>query len=278
MSTSTDRDRERGVQTVRNAWINAMRNEVLRSNIPELPRIAAIGIWIATYADADGSSAFPGRETVAKLAGAAPDTVTRAVKVMVAVGLLQRKRRPNQSSLFQLVIPTERPDWAVHMHLYTETRQKEYRLRKAAEERAAKAEESARKALQDASRKASPSNGPEGVPGRSPNDPESVPGRPRKESQDAFRKASPAGAYQYTPTSGRDPDRDQETAEHSPQPQVGDTAPPQQDPSPSQAADGQAAPPALRRCANCQQPVLRPGRTHCAACARTQPRAHPGAA
>jgi len=266
LSTSTDRDRERGVQTVRNAWINAMRNEVLRSNIPELPRIVAIGIWIATYADADGGSTFPGRETLAKLAGAAKETVTRAVNVLVAAGVLQRKRRPNQSTLFQLVIPTERPDWGAHIHLYTENRQREYRRRKAAEERAQRADETARKALQDVSRKASPSNLPEGVPGRSPDDPEGVPGRPRTASQDAFRKASPTVAYQYTPTSGRDPERDQETADVEPQPQVGGTAAPHQDPSPSQHPDPGFAP---TRCESCGDPMVhRPGRpnihTHCA--------------
>ncbi|WP_433893059.1 hypothetical protein [Streptomyces sp. CA-111067] len=276
MSTSTDRDRERGVQTVRNAWINALRNEVLRSDIPELPRIVAIGIWISTYADADGSSAFPGRETLAKLAGAAPQTVTNAVHVLVAAGVLQRQRRPNQSSLFQLVIPTERPDWGAHMHLYTETKQKEYRRRKAAEARAAKAAEAARKASQDSFRKGSPSNGPERVPGLSPNDPEGVPGPPRKESPDPFRKGSPTNAYQFTPTSGRDPERDQETADVEPQPQVDGPAAPHQDPSPSQHHEQTDEAPALRRCADCGQPVLRAGRTHCAA--HTQPRAHPGAA
>jgi hypothetical protein len=261
---STDRDR--GVQTVRNAWINALRNEVLRTDISELPRIVTIGIWIATYADADGSSAFPGRETLARLAGAAKETVTRAVNVLVAVGVLQRKRRPNQSTLFQLVIPTERPDWEAHMHLYTETRQKEHRRRKEAQERAERAAETARTAFQDVSRKASPTGLPEGVAGRSSDDPEGVAGRPRKESQDAFRKASPTVAYQFTPTSGRDPERDQETAEHSPQPQVDGPSAPHQDPSPSHRPDSDFAP---TRCAVCHDPMVhRPGRAdvhaHCA--------------
>lgn len=270
MSTSTDRDRERGIQTVRNAWINAMRNEVLRSNIPELPRIVAIGVWIATYADADGGSTFPGRETLAKLAGAAKETITRAVNVLVAAGVLSRKRRPNQSTMFQLVIPTERPDWSAHMHLYTENRQREYRRRKAAEERAQRADEAARKALQDVSRKASPSNLPEGVPGRFPDDSEGVPGRPRKESPDAFRKASPTVAYQFTPTSGRDPESDHETADVEPQPQVVAPEPSREDPSPSQPTAGHPEATALRRCTGCGQPVLRPGRTHCAGCTAAQ--------
>lgn len=268
MISSTDRDR--GVQIPRNAWINAMRNEVLRTDIPELPRIIGVGVWIATYADADGGSTFPGRDTLARLAGVSKETVTRAVNVMVAAGVLSRKRRPNQSSLFQLLVPTERPDWGAHMPLYTETRQKEYRRRKAAEEREAKAEEAARKALQDASRKASPSNLPEGVPGRLPSDPEGVPGRPRTASPDASRKASPAGAYQYTPTYGRDPERDQETAEHSPQPQVDGPPAPHQDPSPSHLLDDGTEPQPLRRCTDCGQPVVRPGRTRCAACTRSQ--------
>jgi DNA-binding transcriptional MocR family regulator len=259
-----------------------MRNEVLRVGTAELARVVAVGVWIATYADADGSSAFPGRDTLARLAGCSKETVTRAVNVLVAAGVLQRKRRPNQSSLFQLLIPTERPDWAAHMHLYTETRQKAYRRRQQAEEAAERAGKAARKASQDAirkasqdahreTRKASPSNLPESVAGRSPDDPEGVPGRPRKASQDASRKASPAGAYQYTPTYGRDPGRDQEMAELEPQPQVVAPEPGENDHSAQQDPDG----PALRRCTDCDQPLVRPGRTRCTGCERTH---HAGAA
>jgi hypothetical protein len=54
----SDSDR---VQSVRNAWTNALRAEVLRvgRTIPEVARVAAVGMWIATYTDADGSNAFP---------------------------------------------------------------------------------------------------------------------------------------------------------------------------------------------------------------------------
>jgi hypothetical protein len=275
--SSTDR-----IQTVRNAWINALRAEVLRvgRSIPELPRVVAVGQWIASYADADGGGAFPGRDTLATLTGQAPETVTRAVKVLIAAGVLERKRRPNASAVYQLLIPTARPDWAAHMALFTDTRQ---RRAYAAKKRREAATEQPRAASTDAVRTASVSGVPDSVHGHLPDGSDSVHGRPRTASMDTFRTASTAYAYQYTPTSGRDPETDQETAEPSPQPQTGDTAPPRtDDPSPTTAPPpGEpATEPSLDRppariastpaaCPRCHHPMIpRPGRTHCGACTR----------
>jgi hypothetical protein len=115
------------VQSVRNAWTNALRAEVLRvgRTIPEVARVVTVGMWIATYADADGSNSFPGRDTLATLSGTSQETVTRCVKVLMGVGVLARRRRPNASSMYQLLMPPGGGlDWAAHIHHLTETRQR----------------------------------------------------------------------------------------------------------------------------------------------------------
>lgn len=229
------------VQTVRNAWINAIRAEVLRTDVPpELPRVAGVGMWIATYADADGGGAFPGRDTLARLEGCTKETVTRAVKVLMAVGLLARKRRPNASSVYQLLLPLERPNWADHIHLYTDTRQ---RRAHAAKKAADAAEVIARKASVDAVRTASTVSVPDsvhaGLSEPTAQTPDSVYGHPRTASVDAFRTASTAVAYQYRPTSGRTQHPDHDMAEPEPQPQVGAGAGAENEDS-SPEDDGQA--------------------------------------
>lgn len=216
------------VQTVRNAWTNALRAEVLRvgRKIPELSRIATVGVWIATYADADGGGAFPSRETLGQLAGCTTESVTRVVKVLIAVGMLQRKRRPNQSSMYQLVMPVVRPDWAAHIYLYTDTRQRRAHAKKKERE---VSEAIGRMTSPDAVRTTSTAGVPDSVHGGlSETDdeaPDGVHGRPGTASMDAIRTASMAGSYQYLPTSGRDPEPDHDSADHSPQPQVDAGAP-----------------------------------------------------
>ena len=213
------------VQSVRNAWTNALRAEVLRvgRRIPEVARVVTVGMWIATYADADGSNAFPARDTLATLAGCSQETVTRAVKVLMGVGVLTRKRRPNTSAMYQLLMQLGGGlDWETHIHHMTDTRQRKAYAKKKADQLA----EATRTASTDAVENPSDS-----VRGRVPDsvraggseltnpDPDSVHGRPRTASVDAFRTASVAGAYQYIPTSGRDPIPDHNLAGLSPQPQ-----------------------------------------------------------
>lgn len=208
-STSTDR-----VQTVRNAWINRLRDEVLRTGRAEVAKCARVGVWIATYADADGSSAFPSNETLAALAGCTDETVTRAVKVLVAVGLLVRRRRPNKSSVFQLMLPPGHLAWDAHLHLYTDTRQAR---RKKAQK--AKDFEEQRNPSQNGSRNPSFTGVPEPVPAgdsaesgnRSGTGTDTVPQR--------VPEPVPAGGDHYPPTYGRDPDTHHDTVAVVPQPQ-----------------------------------------------------------
>lgn len=267
------------MQSVRNAWINALRAEVLRvgRSIPEVARVVTVGMWIATYADADGSNAFPGRDTLATLSGCSQETVTRSVRVLMGVGVLTRKRRPNASAMYQLLMPLGGGlDWASHIHHVTDTRQrKAYAKKKAAE-----IEEATRTASTDAVRTASTDGVPDSVRGGGSEppsvDPDSVHGRPRKASVDAVRTASVAGPYQYRPTYGRDPLPDHMMADHSPQPQVRAREAAEDD---SSRGEGQratapaAAPPSgeqptpgLSRCRECDIPLLRPGRQLCHGC------------
>jgi hypothetical protein len=216
------------VQSARNAWTNALRAEVLRvgRRIPEVARVATVGMWLATYADADGSNAFPGRDTLATLAGCSQETVTRAVKVLMGVGVLERKRRPNASSMYQLLLPLGGGlDWAAHIHHMTDTRQRQAYAKKKAQA-VAQAVDNSRTASMDAVENPSDrvrGRGPDSVRsgGSEPSeiDPDSVHGRPRKASVDAVRTASVAGVYQYSSTSGRDPFPDHTLAGLSPQPQ-----------------------------------------------------------
>ncbi|WP_327123732.1 hypothetical protein [Streptomyces sp. NBC_01727] len=271
-------------QAFRTAWINAMRAEVLRvgKRIPEVARIANVGVWIATYTDADGSNAFPGRETLAVLAGCSPETVTRAVKVMAGVGALARKRRPNSSSMYQLLptvlLPGGLP-WEEHLHHYTDTRQRKAHARKKAED-AAKV---ARNASTDAVREEAPVEA-DGVHGRVPDsvhgggseasaeDSDSVHGRPRTASVDAFRTASMAGVYKVPPTSGRDPRTDKELVGLSPQLQQragvrgdGDFRR-QQDEAGAAAHPGAEDEIVARRCACGQGHIVRADRDLCGGC------------
>ncbi|MBZ3909398.1 helix-turn-helix domain-containing protein [Streptomyces acidiscabies] len=280
------------VQSVRNAWINALRAEVLRvgKGVPEVARAVGVGVWIATYADADGSNSFPGRDTLATLSGCSQETVTNSVKVLMGVGVLARRRRPNASPMYQLLMPLSGGlDWGAHLHHMTETRQrKAYAKKKAAETAAAVAALEA-----DAPRTASTDaveNPPDSDDGRGPDsvraggseatveNPDSVRGRPRTASVDAFRTASVAGVYQYIPTFGRDPLPDHNMAglEPQPQPRAGEARESQ-----SAAGEGRdaTAPPAdaalaavqaraaLTRCTECSMPLPYGATDLCQGCA-----------
>lgn len=254
------------VQSVRNAWTNALRAEVLRvgRTIPEVARVVTVGMWIATYADADGSNSFPSRATLATLSGCSQETITRCVNVLMHVGVLVRRRRPNASTVYQLLIPTGRLDWDAHIHFVTETRQRKAYAKKKADSIA----EATRTASTDAVRTASTAGVPDSVRGGGSEPPEitpdSVHGRPRKASVDAVRTASVAGVYQYLPTSGRDPLPDHNSADLSPQPPVHVGARGESDPSEEQRK--------WTPCSECGRPIApdpkRPTRTIHTACQR----------
>ncbi|MFD5916209.1 helix-turn-helix domain-containing protein [Kitasatospora sp. NPDC058201] len=212
MSTTHDRPAG-GAQTVRHAWTTTLRAEVLRVGSRDLAAVARVGVWLASYADADGGNAFPSRETLAALAGCSVETVTRALRVLTGAGMLRSRRRPNSTAVYTLVLPSRQPDWTSYLHHYTDTRQRRARATEKAESiAAAEAARQTRTASPDAVRTASPAGVPDSVPGggsgqrpRTPSEgSDSVPGRPRTASPDAVRTASPAGPYRYLPTYGRD--------------------------------------------------------------------------
>ncbi|MEU3620632.1 hypothetical protein ABZ725_51610 [Streptomyces sp. NPDC006872] len=225
------------VQSVRNAWTNALRAEVLRvgRRIPEVSRVVTVGMWIATYADADGSNAFPGRDTLAALADCSQESVTRAVKVLMGVGVLARKRRPNASAMYQLLIPvgSKGLPWEQHIHHMTDTRQRRAHAKKKADEAAADARTASVDAVEnhygpgdnqaDSVRGRVPDSVRAGGSGQRPwtrsENPDSVRGRPRTASVDAFRTASTDAPTSTEPTYGRDPLPDHTLAGLSPQPQ-----------------------------------------------------------
>lgn len=185
------------VLSPRNTWINALRNEQLRVRDRDMATVVGVGVWIASYADADGGSAFPSTETLSVLEGISKESVTRAVKVLVAVGMLTRRRRPNTTAVYQLLMPTSQPDWAAHMHLFADTRQRRDYAKKKAAAAAALIDTESRTASTDAIRTASVAGFPDsvrgGVSGPPAEGPDSVRGRPRTASVDAVRTASVAG-------------------------------------------------------------------------------------
>lgn len=266
---------DKRVQSVRNAWINALRDETLRVCNKEQARVAHVGQMIATYADADGSNAFPGQDTIAVLVGGTDEAVARAIKVLVAVGMLSKKRRPNAPAIYQLLMPVQRPDWTKHMHLYTESRQKRAHTAKKirdAEERTGKPKENPEPVR---GRVPEPVHGgvPEpvhgGVFGTRPwtgsDDSEPVHGRPRNPSTDAFRNPSMAGGTS-TPTSGRDPLPHQTVPELPHQPQVRAGARGEND----QVSPAAPTQPGFAHCPVCGDPMIpRPGRATHAHCTPT---------
>ncbi|REE62162.1 helix-turn-helix protein [Streptomyces sp. 3212.3] len=225
-------------QWVSTAWINALRDEVLRvgRQLPEVARVVAVGVWIATFTEKDGGNAFPSRETLATLAGCSQETVTRAVKVLMGVGVLARQRRPNASPIYQLLIPYGRLDWSSHIHHMTDTRQRRARRR----EKERVVADAVRTASADTFRTASAYGVPDSVrvggSGPRPRTPsagaDSVRGRPRTASADTFRTASADAPTSPIPTSGRDQPPDHIPAGLEPQPQD----------APAHEAPGPAAP------------------------------------
>ncbi|MFF4179643.1 hypothetical protein [Streptomyces sp. NPDC001750] len=215
-------------QSVRNAWINRLRDEALRMRRTEVSKCVHIGILIGTYSDADGTNAYPGGKTLAAIAGSTEETVTRCVKVLMAVGLLKRKRRPNQSSIYLLTLPMGGPvPWEEHLHLYTDTRQA--RRKKAAKEKeiakvtaeleAAAADADTRKPFRDGFRNPFPGGVPETVPAGGSENPGTRSGTGTDTVAERVPEPVPAGGDHYPPTSGRDPDTDHYLADAGPQPQ-----------------------------------------------------------
>ena len=223
-------DAEPRVQSVRNAWTNALRAEVLRLDRADLAKVATVGTWIASYADADGGRSWPSRETLATLAGCSTESVTRAIRVMVGVGILSTRRRPNSTAVYQLLMPLGPLDWTPHLDEYGKTRQRLAHAKKKAKD-AATAEASApRTASTDAIRNTVHGRGPDSVHGgvseTSDQAPDRVHGRPRTASTDAIRTASmDAPTSTYLPTVDT-PSADTTRFGPRPQPPVARASPP----------------------------------------------------
>ncbi|MBC9729907.1 helix-turn-helix domain-containing protein [Streptomyces sp. TRM68367] len=248
-------------QSVRNAWINRLRDEALRMRRVEVSKCVHVGILIGTYADADGTNAFPSNRTLAQIAGCTEETVTRCVKVLTAVGLLQRKRRPNKSSVYLLIVPLGKPvPWEEHLHLYTDTRQarrkkalKEAAIAEGLADNTQDAEESGnpvqngvRKPFQDGVPDTVPAGGSEEFGNRS--------GTGGKTVLERVPDTVPAGAYQYLY-----PDPDHTLVADSPQPQVGACAGAEEfDQSPVEEGEQP-----FGRCEECGQQLVRPGAKRC---------------
>lgn len=113
------------VQPPRTAWMNRMRAEALCAHRPEISKIVHVGWVIASYADSDGAGADPSTETIAAIVGSSQETVSRAKKVLKAVGVLVERRRPNTNSEYRLQQPPADGslDWDTHLSLYTDTPQ-----------------------------------------------------------------------------------------------------------------------------------------------------------
>lgn len=230
---------------------------------PEVSKAFHVGFIIASYADADGGGAFPSAATIGAIAGYSEDTVTRCVRLLAAVGLIERTRRPNKSAVYQLLIPTQRPDWKAHMDVWGESRQARAR-RKVKEREMAEllAERQSRNPSGDGIRNPSAAGVPEPVPGGVPNPPGTRPRTGLIPVPGRVPEPVPGGGDQYIPTSGRDPHPDHDMAEPEPQPQVRAGTQRENDHSPPEPAA-----PDFRRCTTCGDPMApRPGRTthtHC---------------
>ncbi|MER6976025.1 hypothetical protein [Streptomyces carpinensis] len=255
-------------QSVRNAWINRLRDEALRMRRQEVSKCVHIGILIATYADADGTNAFPSYQTLGAIAGCTEETVTRCVKVLMAVGLLRRKRRPNLPSVYLLVPPVGKEvPWLEHLHLYTDTRQAKRRKEQKAKEIACalakkaeeEADEGSRTPFQNGVREPFPDRVPDTVPAGG----SEIPGPRSGTGSDPVRErvpdTVPAGGDQYRPTFGRDPGTDQTMADDSPQPPTRGRARPGE--SDQSSAEPDDVP--YGRCEECGRALTKPGRTRC---------------
>lgn len=267
------------VQSVRNAWINRVRDEALRARRPEVSKAVHIGILIATYANSDGSKAFPSNSTLAAIAGVSEETVTRCVRLLMAAELLARRRRPNLSSVYQLLIPSARINWAEHLHVWGETRQaKARRKAKAAETEALLADRASAEEgnpSPDAFRNPSEAGSPEPVPGGAPDTSGTRPRTGTDTDPGHVPEPVPGGGLPVPPTSSRDPQPDQTMAALPPQPQDahGRTS--------EKTIPQQPEPEEHRRCAaGCGQPVIRADRTMCTGCERRadKPRTPPSGA
>lgn len=209
-------------QSVTSAWVQGLRREVIVSGSRDIARIAHVGVWMSTFANADGTSITAGQKTIAGLTGTSIESVSRAIQVLKGLGLLRSRRKPNQNTEYILTVPTGPLDWGSWLPVFTETRQRrDHRARKAAELVGRfEVPDTVRGRGPDTVRGWIPDTVRGGVSNPPVTDPDTVHGRYRTPSMDAVRTPSVAGGtMSYLPpvvTSTEDLD----TAWLSPRPQV----------------------------------------------------------
>lgn len=255
-------------QSVTSAWVQGLRREVIATGNRDIARVAQVGVWMSTFANADGTSITAGQKTIALLTAMSVESVSRAIKVLVGLGLLRSRRRPNQNTEYILTLPVGPLEWQKWLPFFTETRQKiAHRARKAAD-------------LEQVIAKTDTVRGgsPDTVRGGSPNglteDPDTVRGRGRTPSVDGVRTPSVAGGTMSHLPPVVTSTENQDTVAHLPQPQVGGAARERQKIILRDESGWQAEPTRCTRCGG--RMAARHGYTECAACRRDQAAAGTG--
>ncbi|RFU83585.1 hypothetical protein DY218_27135 [Streptomyces triticagri] len=143
--------------------------------------VFGVALWCSTYANPDGTRAFPEVATLAALTGMSEERTRNCLKVALLAGAMSRKRRKYTSSEYRLdavvgpvgALPVER-----HLHLVTETRSKDRHLK----QKALDAEQAAHeRAAQDIENR---------VRARTSEPQEPVPARDSDESETRARRGS----------------------------------------------------------------------------------------
>jgi hypothetical protein len=121
----TSPDIEQPKQSVQSAWVLRLRREAERVQCDDMARITFVGLLIATHTDAKGGGAFMAPATLAGISGYSVDMVRRCIAALVAVGLLERRRRQGTTSIYQLLLPatSDALDWHPHLQTFEQARQ-----------------------------------------------------------------------------------------------------------------------------------------------------------
>ncbi|WP_033818901.1 hypothetical protein [Kitasatospora sp. MBT63] len=236
---------QKPVESVRTVWTRALRNEVLRFG-KRLSRVGVVGAWLATYGNADGTRCHPGVQRLAGLSGYSEEVVSNCLTVLERVRMVSVARRPNDTTVYRLLMPVARPEWELFLPLLEDTRQKRaYAAKKARDIEARSASEPVHGRATEPVHSGVPEPVHVGGSGTRPQtgseDSEPVHGRVRNPSTDRFRNPSTAGGTSTAPTSGRGTHKDMDTADPVPQPQVRAGARGENDQSPWQMAGPERA-------------------------------------
>lgn len=183
-------------QSVTSAWVQSIRREGIAMRNKDVARVVTVGVWLASFADADGTSVKPSQESIAALTGYSVETVSKCMKVLSAAGLLVGKRRPNRPTEYRLVPMMQRPDWDSILPVLSDSRHRD-RHRRAKEEKAADA---VRAQVPDTVRAGSPDTVRAGVTNSPVTSPDTVRAQGRTAGAHAVRTpCAPGGTMPYLP-------------------------------------------------------------------------------